>query len=1004
MQNFFCKTSLVMLIGTASVHAQKTAIYTHELKDFYRGVELYQEKQYQSALELFRMTSASTDKFEIQSDCAYYIAQCAIRLGQSNGDVLMENFIANYPTSAKHNQAYLEVAHFYFEENQFPKALEWFEKVNESNLTVEEREKFNFQKGYAYFHAKEGEKAKNHLTKVVNSPKYGSQAKFYLGFISYEGDNFAEANQYFDQVGDEKKYKDKMSYYQADMNFKLGNFEKAIELSQIAMAKADAVEKSELNKIIGESYFNLKKYQEAIPFLKLYKGKKGKWNNTDFYMLGYAHYQQKDYENAISQFNKIIDGADFVAQNAYYHLGESYLNTNQKPQSLNAFKNASEMDFDAKIQEDAALNYAKLSYEIGNPYQSVPDVLSSFLKKYPNSPSKQELESLLINSYITSRNYKEALVLLEKNNSFQNKVAYQKVTFYRGMEIYTDGDYQQALAMFKKSLSEPRDPKFTARATFWKGETEFGLDNFQESLLSFKQFQGSAEAKNTPEFKNIHYNIGYAYFKLKDYDNAATSFQTFLDLVKNDKVRTNDAYLRMGDSYFVSAKYWPAMEAYNKAIDLNGVDADYAAFQKAISYGFVSRNDKKIEDLNAFIKKFTKSQYRDDAFFELGNTYTNQGNDDLAIKTYDLLVNEFKTSSFAARAILRQGLIYYNSNKSDLALQKFKKVVADFPRTPESVEAVATARQIYVDKGQVDVYASWVKTLDFIEISDNEIDQTTYESAEKMYLQNNAKGAIAGFSSYLSQFPRGNHVLKASFYLAQLYFADGLENNAIEHYEFVIAQNRNEFTEQALARLSEIYLKKKDFGNAVPVLKRLEQEADYPQNKMFAQSNLMKAYYEQQDFSKSVQYADLVLANPKIDDRVRSDAQIIVARAAIKTGNEAKAKESYAKLLTIAKGELAAEAIYYDAYFKNKEGKFDASNDAVQKIIKEYSGYKYYLLKGLILMSRNSYATQDYHSAIHLLENIMPNTVDFKDLNEEAKAVLQEFKAEQAKQNADIKN
>ena len=1004
MQNFFCKTSLVILIGTASIHAQKTAIYTHELKDFYRGVELYQEKQYQSALELFRMANASTDQYEIQSDCAYYIANCAIRLGQPNGDVLMENFITNYPTSAKHNQAYLEVAHFYFEENQFSKALEWFEKTNESNLTVDERDKFNFQKGYAYFHTKEGDAAKSHLLKVINSSQYGAQAKFYLGFISYEGDNFTEANQYFDQVGDQDNYKDKMSYYKADMSFKLGNFEKAIALSQMALSKANALEKSELNKIIGESYFNLKKYEESIPFLKLYKGKKGKWNNTDFYMLGYAHYQQKDYENAISQFNKIIDGADLVAQNAYYHLGESYLNTLQKPQALNAFKNASEMDFDAKIQEDAGLNYAKLSYEIGNPYQSVPDVLTHFLKKYPNSPSKQALESLLINSYITSRNYKEALVLLEKNNSFQNKVAYQKVTFYRGMEIYTDGDYQQALAMFKKSLNEPRDPKFTARALFWKGETEFGLDNFKESLLSFKQFLGSEEAKSTPEFKNIHYNVGYAYFKLKDYDQAAISFQSFLAGSKSDKIRTNDAYLRMADSYFVTAKYWPAMEAYNKAIEMNGVDADYAAFQKAISYGFVSRNDKKIEDLNTFIKRFTKSQYLDDALFELGNTYTNQGNDNLAIKTYDALIQEFKNSSFTARAILRQGLIYYNANQSDLAIQKLKKVVSDFPRTPESVEAVATARQIYVDKGQVDIYASWAKTLDFIEITDNEIDQITYESAEKMYLQNNTKGAVSGFSTYLSQFPKGSQILKASFYLAQLYFADGLENNAIEHYEFVIAQNRNEFTEQALARLSEIYLKKKDFSHAITVLKRLEQEADFPQNKIFAQSNLMKVYYEQQDFQNSVQYADLVLANSKMDDRVRSDAQIIVARAAIKTGNEAKAKESYLKLLTIAQGELAAEAIYYDAYFKNKEGKFDASNEALQKIIKEYSGYKYFLLKGLILMSKNSYAAQDFHSAIHLLENIMPNTVEFQDLNEEAAAILQAFKTEQAQQNVDIKN
>jgi hypothetical protein len=41
------------------------------------------------------------------------------------------------------------------------------------------------------------------------------------------------------------------------------------------MAKSNAIEKSELNKIIGESYFNLKNTSRAIPYLAAYKGKKG---------------------------------------------------------------------------------------------------------------------------------------------------------------------------------------------------------------------------------------------------------------------------------------------------------------------------------------------------------------------------------------------------------------------------------------------------------------------------------------------------------------------------------------------------------------------------------------------------------------------------------------------------------------------------------------------------------------------------------------------------------
>ncbi|PKH66112.1 hypothetical protein CXF59_08910 [Flavobacterium sp. ALD4] len=993
---------LLVFVASFSVSAQKSTIYTHDLKDFNKALLLFNDGQFASAQIIFEKVKSETNDDELKSDCSYYDATCAIRMNQANADMLMERFVSDYPTSAKSNQAFIEVAHYYFDQGNYPQALQWFEKVNESQLSASDRDKFNFQKGYSFFNSKNKKEATTYLNKVVNSQEYGSQAKYYLGFIAYEGDDYKEATKYFDAVSGEDKYKEKLSYYQADMNFKLGNFQKAIELGEKAMAKSNAIEKSELNKIIGESYFNLKKYQQSIPYLAAYKGKKGRWNNTDYYQLGYAHYKQSDFENAISQFNKIINGKDFVAQNAYYHLGESYLKLDKKQEALNAFKNASEMEFDTSIQEDASLNYAKLSYEIGNSYQSVPAVLLGFTKKYPNNASRSVVERLLIDSYISSKNYKEALFLLEKNRSPENKLVYQKVTFYRGLELYADRDYAEALKMFKKSIDGQIDLAMTARATFWKAETEYVLDDYKNASLSFRQFSGSSRASSAPEYININYNIAYAYFKLKEYDQAATYFQNQIETVKDDKVRLTDSYLRLGDCQFVTSKYWPAMEAYNKAIDMKGVDADYAFYQKAICYGFVAKNDKKIEELNSFLQLYPKSNYRDDAMYELANTYVASGKQDLALKTFDRLISEFKNGSYTAKSILRQGLIYYNSDRNADALTKFKKVASDFPKTPAALEAVSTARLIYVDGGRVAEYATWVRTLDFVAVTDVDLDNDTYESALKQFEQNNNKQAISGFMAYNASFSRGIHSLQANFYLAQAYFAEGLETKSIPNYEYVVGQPRSEFTEQSLARLSQVLLKNNDNAKAIPVLLRLENEADFPQNKVFAQSNLMKCYYDKKDYSNSVIYADKVLSNPKTDDNVKSDAQIIIARSAMQTGDETKARAGYAKLLTIAKGELAAEALYYDAYFKNKDGKFETSNTAVQKLAKNYSGYRYFGAKGLILMAKNFYGLKDSFQATYILDNVIENFTDFPDVISEAKRELDAIKTEESKTNSSI--
>jgi hypothetical protein len=46
------------------------------------------------------------------------------------------------------------------------------------------------------------------------------------------------------------------------------------------------------------------------------------------------------------------------------------------------------------------------------------------------------------------------------------------------------------------------------------------------------------------------------------------------------------------------------------------------------------------------------------------------------------------------------------------------------------------------------------------------------------------------------------------------------------------------------------------------------------------------------DYSNSVIYADKVLSNPKTDDNVKSDAQIIIARSAMQTGDERRDQDT----------------------------------------------------------------------------------------------------------------
>ncbi|NNE75957.1 MAG: hypothetical protein HKN31_02675, partial [Pricia sp.] len=281
---------LPVLMGTVFMGtSQETKIYTHDHKDYQDALALYNNEQYQAAQSIFAKVKNTADDLETKANSAYYEANAAVRLNQLGADRLMEDFVENYPTSTKRNSAYVDVAEYYFETGKYPYALKWYNRVDQKALSRKEMDKFDFNYGYSLFSSGKQKEAERYLQKVENSAVYGSQAKYYLGYMAYQQDDYDTANQRFDEINDPEILEEKMDYYQADMNFKLGKFEEAIALAKQQMARGDRREQSELSKIIGESYFNLEQYANAIPYLEDYKGKRGKWSNTDYYLLGYSY-------------------------------------------------------------------------------------------------------------------------------------------------------------------------------------------------------------------------------------------------------------------------------------------------------------------------------------------------------------------------------------------------------------------------------------------------------------------------------------------------------------------------------------------------------------------------------------------------------------------------------------------------------------------------------------------------------------------------------------------
>src|SRR6478752_794242 len=91
----------LFFVPITSLFSQKSTINSYPLKDFDKAVSLYEDQQYASAQIILKQVQKTAKTEGLLSDCAYYIANCAIRTDQDNAEELINDFVEDYPASRK---------------------------------------------------------------------------------------------------------------------------------------------------------------------------------------------------------------------------------------------------------------------------------------------------------------------------------------------------------------------------------------------------------------------------------------------------------------------------------------------------------------------------------------------------------------------------------------------------------------------------------------------------------------------------------------------------------------------------------------------------------------------------------------------------------------------------------------------------------------------------------------------------------------------------------------
>jgi len=957
--------------------AQRTSAYRDPEAGYQTALDLFNKGKYGSALPIFDAIAGGEASI-VQAGSAYHAALCAANLFHPDATERLEKFIAAYPQNAQVNNARLGLGNQHFLNKDYRKTLDVYEKLDIYELSQDQLMEYFFKSGYSWFKLGNLAKARESFAQVKDKPnRYTVPATYYYAHVCYQEKNYETALQHFEKVAGDETFREVVNYYIVQIYSMQGRYDELIAKALPLLQDGDDRKTAEIARLTADAYFHKVQYKEALTWFSRYlSGSPRSVARNDSYEIGYAYYLTGDYNQAIKQFQLVAVNQDSLSQNAFYHLGDCYLKTGQKRYAFNAFSSASKIKADPVIAEDALFNYAKLAIELSyNPYNEAVNALQQYLNAYPDSPRRDEAYGYLADLYMLTRNYKNAQASIQqiKKRNARLDAAFQRISYYRGVELFNEGNYEDAIGMFKEAQSNGTDNTFKSAAQYWTGECYYRTAQWQKALSAYNKFLVAPGAISQPFFNTANYAIGYCHFKSKEYEKAALSFRKFIGGKVSDVKLTDDANLRLGDCYFMTRDYQEAITFYRKAGNARVPDADYAVYQTAIAYGVLGDLQQKNVFLLKLLSDFKKSNYTDDALYELGNSLTILNRDAEALTYFQRVVKEHPRSTFVKKSLLKTGLIYFNQNKDSEALATLQRVVKEYPGTPEASEALASIKSIYVEMNEVDQYIEFSKQLPTASVSRSEQDSLTYSAAENQYMNGDCDKAVTGFTKYLSKFPEGAFVAEANFYKAECDYRNEKYDQALKGYEFILSQPRSRFTNNSALKSARIQYFNKNYQGALDSYIRLEETAEQNSQTLDAISGQMQCNYNLGNYGLAIQAAQKLLAQSKLPDNLATEAHITIARSAYALKNTDLARKEFEETIKISKNEMGAESKYMLAQLQFESGKYDDAEKTVFALSDEYASYDYWVAKGFILLADVYVKKDNAFQAKQTLQSIIDN-------------------------------
>lgn len=979
-----------------SLSAQKRIEQYDPEAIFNEALTLFENENYGSAAELFHQYMEIADNNENLRtvEAKYYEAVSSAYIGK--GQQLVLDFVNENPASILATKANLLYANMLLESKKYRDAIKIYESIDPYELADEERTEMNFKKATAYYHMNDIEKATPLFRNAAlwEGP-YQDDARYYYAHIQYLDRNYNLARKYFALIEESPKYKGVVSHYMMQMNFAEGNYKSVTDNAEEVMANADKKSKKEIALMVAESWYQQRDYAKAVEcYGAAQSGGKRAFPREIEFRLGYCLMKTDDYEKATVHFQNAAGGNDDeLGQFASYYLAQCYIETHQEKFARNAFLTAYKAGFDQKMSEDALFNYARLSFITGvDPFNDAVTQLNSYIDRHPLSERADEARLMVVHLLLNAKDYDKALKTLERYDKMDAEMEkiYAQLTYNIAIQSYTEKNYDNAIAYFNKTLKNNWiSDDLRAEATYWLADAytqKKDIDNAESKLLAFIKMPA---AEHTEMYPLTHYNFGYLAFQKNDFTNAAKEFVFFVNNSKTGKDFESDAWMRIGDCYFMGRNYSKAITAYENAAKLDRKNADYALFQTGMGYGALGNSNGKIQSMNTLCENHKTSSFYDKALYEIGMTHLGANDTRSAIAAFDRLIQERPRSSFARQGQMKIGMLYYNNDQYDQALAALDKVVKKYPNTEESREATNIIRSIYMETNRTQEFFEYAGANGIV-TSVSEKDSLAFRTAERFFQEGKYNEALDAVNQYIAHNENGIYLLKISYFGLTSLEKTGRANEARPYLEYIISQPDNDYTDNALLKIAKMEFDTENFTKAGEYYTRLLNITDSQKVKIEAMEKNMLCEYKLGNYQKAVEAGEL-FATMDLSQTQKNQMNHVTGMSMFQMNDYVSAAAKLEAAAHDDRGEMGAESAYYDVLANWNMGNLDQTENKVFYISDNFGNYNHLVAKAFLVLSDVYVAKGNAFQAKETLKSIIDNYPDDKYKGEIVNAARQKM-------------